>query len=234
MPKLRRIFKWILVAIVSSPVVLAAAYYGLVLGFMWHGFGTLTGAYEVFAENVQGDTQAAKYENLLADIDYSNSVQEFLNHKRIGGYLCLRKLHGSESEQVAALLILRSMLFANGSSPTYPFPYPSGVRDAQNRVVPVVFNQEVRDDIEAFLQIEDPGPVLAKVVAATKELIKEWEEATNRILQELPSEEAKFAPPLGAGAVAPELLAEGWLNGDLPRETELEGKVVVVDVWAYW
>ena len=40
--------------------------------------------------------------------------------------------------------------------------------------------------------------------------------------------------PLGAGAAAPALLAEGWLNGTAPSESELAGKVIVVDVWAYW
>ncbi len=40
--------------------------------------------------------------------------------------------------------------------------------------------------------------------------------------------------PLGAGATPPVLLAEGWLNGTAPSESELAGKVVVVDVWAYW
>jgi hypothetical protein len=39
---------------------------------------------------------------------------------------------------------------------------------------------------------------------------------------------------LGAGDTPPELLAEGWLNGTAPTESELAGKVIVVDVWAYW
>ena len=43
-----------------------------------------------------------------------------------------------------------------------------------------------------------------------------------------------LAPPIGVGAAQPKLLAEGWLNGTIPSETELEGKVLVVDVWAYW
>lgn len=30
------------------------------------------------------------------------------------------------------------------------------------------------------------------------------------------------------------LLAEGWLNGSAPGEQSLAGKVVVVNVWAYW
>ena len=40
--------------------------------------------------------------------------------------------------------------------------------------------------------------------------------------------------PLGRGATSPRLLAEGWLNGTAPSESELAGKVVVVDVWAHW
>ena len=40
--------------------------------------------------------------------------------------------------------------------------------------------------------------------------------------------------PLGVGATPPKLLAAGWLNGTTPSESELAGKVVVVDVWAYW
>ncbi|REJ85833.1 MAG: TlpA family protein disulfide reductase [Planctomycetota bacterium] len=40
--------------------------------------------------------------------------------------------------------------------------------------------------------------------------------------------------PLGPGATPPELAAEGWLNGDAPSESELAGKVVVVETWAYW
>jgi hypothetical protein len=40
--------------------------------------------------------------------------------------------------------------------------------------------------------------------------------------------------PLGAGAMPPAILAEGWLNGTAASESELAGKVIVVDVWAYW
>ena len=39
---------------------------------------------------------------------------------------------------------------------------------------------------------------------------------------------------LGAGATPPKLVAEGWLNGAAPTESEMAGKVVVVDVWAHW
>ena len=39
---------------------------------------------------------------------------------------------------------------------------------------------------------------------------------------------------LGPGADAPELAAEGWINGKPPSKEQLRGKVVVVDTWAYW
>lgn len=39
---------------------------------------------------------------------------------------------------------------------------------------------------------------------------------------------------LNIGQPAPALVAEGWLNSTLPSDTELKGKVLVVDVWAYW
>ncbi|MGE0609680.1 MAG: peroxiredoxin family protein [Pirellulales bacterium] len=40
--------------------------------------------------------------------------------------------------------------------------------------------------------------------------------------------------PLGPGALAPPLTAPGWLNGKAPAEADLAGKVVVVELWAYW
>jgi cytochrome c biogenesis protein CcmG/thiol:disulfide interchange protein DsbE len=39
---------------------------------------------------------------------------------------------------------------------------------------------------------------------------------------------------LAPGALPPPLLAEGWLNGWPDRWEQLSGKVVVVDIWAYW
>ncbi len=39
---------------------------------------------------------------------------------------------------------------------------------------------------------------------------------------------------LGPGAVAPAIVGEGWLNGPVLRPEDLAGKVVVVDVWAFW
>ncbi len=38
----------------------------------------------------------------------------------------------------------------------------------------------------------------------------------------------------GGGEPAPEMLAQGWLNGTPPNASDLAGKVVVVDVWAHW
>lgn len=37
---------------------------------------------------------------------------------------------------------------------------------------------------------------------------------------------------LGVGEQAPQILAEGWLGGQPPQN--LDGKVVVVNAWAYW
>jgi hypothetical protein len=39
---------------------------------------------------------------------------------------------------------------------------------------------------------------------------------------------------LGVGATPPKLVSDGWLNGAAPSESELVGKVVVVNVWASW
>jgi len=39
---------------------------------------------------------------------------------------------------------------------------------------------------------------------------------------------------LNVGQPAPEIAAAGWLNASPPGSSELEGKVVVVDVWAHW
>lgn len=39
---------------------------------------------------------------------------------------------------------------------------------------------------------------------------------------------------LAVGAPAPEISAEGWLNGPGPDATQLKGKVVVIDAWASW
>lgn len=42
--------------------------------------------------------------------------------------------------------------------------------------------------------------------------------------------------PLAAGQPLPTIQADGWLNvqGAPPTNEELAGKVVVIDVWAYW
>ncbi len=39
---------------------------------------------------------------------------------------------------------------------------------------------------------------------------------------------------MATGSAPPQLLAEGWLNGSPVRWEQLFGKVVVVDIWAYW
>jgi thiol-disulfide isomerase/thioredoxin len=41
-------------------------------------------------------------------------------------------------------------------------------------------------------------------------------------------------PSTLVGRPAPVIRAEGWLNGPGPTEDELQGKVVVLDAWAYW
>lgn len=40
--------------------------------------------------------------------------------------------------------------------------------------------------------------------------------------------------PVGIGAPAPALVAQGWLNGTPANWPQLAGRVVVIDVWAYW
>lgn len=39
---------------------------------------------------------------------------------------------------------------------------------------------------------------------------------------------------LARGVSSPPLVAEGWLNGTAPSQSDLAGKVILVDVWAYW
>lgn len=39
---------------------------------------------------------------------------------------------------------------------------------------------------------------------------------------------------LNSKGLAPEIIAEGWVNGDAPTKESLAGKVVVVSVWATW
>jgi thiol-disulfide isomerase/thioredoxin len=36
------------------------------------------------------------------------------------------------------------------------------------------------------------------------------------------------------GQRAPEIYADGWLNGSGPTPEDLHGKVIVLDAWAYW
>jgi hypothetical protein len=39
---------------------------------------------------------------------------------------------------------------------------------------------------------------------------------------------------LPVGAIAPEITADGWINGDAPTAADIKGKVVVVESWAHW
>lgn len=50
-----------------------------------------------------------------------------------------------------------------------------------------------------------------------------------------PSETAtsEYAP-LDVGESVPSITAEGWINGPGPSPGDLENKVVLIDVWAYW
>jgi len=38
---------------------------------------------------------------------------------------------------------------------------------------------------------------------------------------------------LPVGAIAPEITAAGWINGDAPTAADIGGKVVVVESWAH-
>lgn len=48
-----------------------------------------------------------------------------------------------------------------------------------------------------------------------------------------PSVSSSGQAPLGPGVVAPAIEAEGWL-GPAPTASTWRGRVVVLDVWAYW
>lgn len=43
-----------------------------------------------------------------------------------------------------------------------------------------------------------------------------------------------FAFTLRPPSQAPEIRADGWLNGPGPTPEDLKGKVIVVDAWAFW
>jgi hypothetical protein len=44
----------------------------------------------------------------------------------------------------------------------------------------------------------------------------------------------KTAPALSAGTELPTIQAEGWLNGSGVTHADLQGKVVVIECFAYW
>jgi hypothetical protein len=44
----------------------------------------------------------------------------------------------------------------------------------------------------------------------------------------------KSSPPLSAGTEMPTLQAESWLKGEAVTNADLQGKVVVIECFAYW
>ncbi|HJT32412.1 MAG TPA: hypothetical protein VJ783_10250 [Pirellulales bacterium] len=54
------------------------------------------------------------------------------------------------------------------------------------------------------------------------------------IFRERAEREAKANDPVRVGRTLPELRARGWINGTPPSLSDLGGKVVVLDLWAYW
>ncbi len=54
------------------------------------------------------------------------------------------------------------------------------------------------------------------------------------VIYNIGSKNSKQTGPLTEGKPFPELQAEGWLNGDAPTAKDLEGKVLVVDAFAFW
>jgi hypothetical protein len=42
---------------------------------------------------------------------------------------------------------------------------------------------------------------------------------------------SSLMPP---GTTPPLIAADGWINGPGPDDDALDGKVVVLDIWAYW
>lgn len=59
-----------------------------------------------------------------------------------------------------------------------------------------------------------------------------WLVSTAALLGCGPSGTASFHEQLGVGAIAPEIAAEGWIDGDAPERRA--GQVVVLEAWAHW
>ena len=72
------------------------------------------------------------------------------------------------------------------------------------------------------------------VGCGTREQGESLDKASVPVVSTAPDQSGEADGPLGVGATPPAILAEGWLNGTAPSESELVGKVIVVDVWAYW
>lgn len=43
-----------------------------------------------------------------------------------------------------------------------------------------------------------------------------------------------FPGPSQIGVSAPPIRAQGWFNGEPPTQAELQGKIILIDAWAYW
>lgn len=57
----------------------------------------------------------------------------------------------------------------------------------------------------------------------------------DQLREELTQRHCPEAPRVAVGQRLPEFHAAGWLNGNSSSSlTELKGKVVVVDIWAFW
>ena len=54
------------------------------------------------------------------------------------------------------------------------------------------------------------------------------------VLIAVPMATAGGNKPLQPGTVAPELKADGWLNGDAPKMDALKGKVWMAEFFATW
>jgi thiol-disulfide isomerase/thioredoxin len=56
-------------------------------------------------------------------------------------------------------------------------------------------------------------------------------------LMQTPPQNDRHIPAKGPsliGTQAPAIRASGWFNGTAPTEADLQGKVIVIDAWAFW